>query len=114
MATFTTDTRIGSTATDAAFVADTRIWAGGGASFDATEIFDIANGFTATAVDATIACTFLGTDSGLATTPAVGTIDLTNTTVYANNSAERSSANNWDFDNVTYVEQLINKNNKYR
>ena len=104
MATFTTDTRIGSTATDAAFATGTRIWASGSPTYDATEIFTTAAGVTATAKDVTIVCTNLGTASG---STVVGTLDLEDTTVYANVSAEASSGNDWHFRNVTYVDNTL-------
>ena len=104
MATFATNTRVGGTTTDAAFVANTRIWAGGDASFDATEIFTTAQGVTATAKDVNIACTNLGVATG---STVVGTLDFEDVTIHANVSSEASSGNNWHFNDVTYIDNTL-------
>ena len=104
MATFTSTTRIGSTNTDAAYAAGTRIWAGGNSTYDATEVFNTSAGITVSAVDTTIACTYLGPAGSNNTR---GTFDFENVTIHANNTNEVSSSHNWDFTNVTYIDNTL-------
>ena len=167
MATFATDTTIGSTATDAAFATGTRIWAGGVTTpatsvnfvasanhtngtvvrfpadgntywtrnatayaggtppveFDAqyfgdpvttylpTEAFHATAGTTVTANDSTIACSHLGNSSS---SGIVGTFDFRDVVIYANNpplvngdQTQTSSSHNWNFNNVTYIDNTL-------
>ena len=163
MAVFTTDTRVGSTATDAAFATGARIWAGGATTpenainfvasanhaagtvvrfptggntywtrnatayaggtppvefdaryfndpvttYTASEDFDVAEGITATAKDVTIVCARLGDSSAGNNSLVNGTLDLEDVTIYANNTSQASSAHDWHFNNVTYIDNTL-------
>ena len=72
--------------------------------YDDTEVFHPLTGATVSANDSVIVCTYLGSNTG---SDVRGTLDFDNVVIQANNGTEASSAHNWTFNNVTYIDNTL-------
>ena len=89
-------------ATLGAYVSGTRMWAGGTATYDGTENFDVAAGNTVTAENNSIVCTRLGPT---AHSNSAGAFNFKNVDIFdavGGADAEASQHNSFTFEDVTW------------